>query len=57
MLATCAFRHEQGSEQNLVELDAGSVSVRVCPRCLVLIVVHRRIHDMKVEKLIPEMAE
>ena len=32
-------------------------TVHVCLDCLTLLTVHRRIHHMKVEKVIVEMAE
>ncbi len=57
MLVTCAFRHEEIPDYAIVEIDASGASTRICPRCLILITVHRRIHHMKLEKIIPEMAE
>ena len=56
-MTVCAFRHEKIPEQNTVELDAGKAAAKVCTRCLILIMVHRRIHQMKLEQLIPKMAE
>ncbi len=56
MQAACAFRHENIQETELVEIDAGGASARICPQCLILITIHRRIHHMRLEKIIPEMA-
>ena len=56
MREACYFRHEEVPLQTLIELDGGGVAVKVCPSCLVLIVVHRRIHHMKLEQVIPRMA-
>ncbi len=57
MLVTCAFRHEEIQDTASVEIDASGASARICSRCLILITVHRRIHHMKLEKIIPEMAD
>ena len=57
MSVTCAFRFEVKPDDEVVELDMGSFSVHVCENCLTLIAVHRRIHHMKLEKLIPQMAQ
>ena len=38
-------------------LEAGHRTVHVCVDYLTLLTVHRRIHHMKVEKVIVEMAE
>ena len=38
-------------------LEADHRTVHVCVDCLTLLTVHRRIHHMKVEKVIVEMAE
>jgi hypothetical protein len=56
MRVACAFRHERIQEAELVEIDAGGASARICPQCLILITIHRRIHHMRLEKIIPEMA-
>lgn len=56
MSVTCAFRFEVKPDDEVVELDMGSFRVHVCENCLTLIAVHRRIHHMKLERLIPEMA-
>ena len=56
MRADCAFRHEKIPEPELIEIDAGGASARICPRCLILITVHRRLHHMRLEKIVPEMA-
>ena len=57
MVVTCGFRFEVRSEDDIVELEAGHHTARVCSHCLVLLTVHRRVHHMKVEKVIAEMAE
>jgi hypothetical protein len=54
---TCSFRHENLPERNLIELDSWGKVAKVCPDCLTLIVIHRRIHRMKVEQVISEMAD
>jgi len=54
---TCGFRFEVRPEDEIVELQADHHTVHVCVDCLVLLTVHRRIHHMKVEKVIVEMAE
>jgi hypothetical protein len=57
MVVTCGFRFEVRPEAEVVELQAEHHAVYVCRECLVLLTVHRRIHHMKVEKVIVEMAE
>ena len=57
MAVTCNFRFEVRPEDEVVELQADHHTARVCAECLVLLTVHRRIHHMKVEKVIVEMAE
>jgi len=54
---TCNFRFEVRPEDEVVELQADHHTARVCMECLALLTVHRRIHHMKVEKVIVEMAE
>jgi len=54
---TCGFRFEVRPEDEVVELEADHHAVHVCVDCLTLLTVHRRIHHMKVEKVIVEMAE
>jgi hypothetical protein len=54
---TCNFRFEVRPEDQMVELVAEHHTARVCLDCLALLTVHRRIHHMKVEKVIVEMAE
>ena len=54
---TCSFRFEVRPESEVVVLEADDDSVHVCVDCLRLLMVHRRIHHMKVEKVIVEMAE
>ncbi len=56
MFITCSFRHEELPEEVMVELEMEGNTTKVCPRCLVLIAIHRRYHHMKLEKLIPEMS-
>ena len=58
MVVTCGFRFEVRGEDEVVELvDGHRHSALVCRECLVLLTVHRRVHHMKVEKVIAEMAE
>jgi hypothetical protein len=55
---TCSFRFEVRPEDQVVELeDAHHHTALVCMECLVLLTVHRRVHRMKVEQVIAEMAE
>jgi len=54
---TCGFRFEVRPEDKIVELQADHHTVHVCVDCLTLLTVHRRVHHMKVEKVIVEMAE
>jgi hypothetical protein len=54
---TCGFRFEVRPEDEVVVLGADHHAVHVCVDCLTLLTVHRRIHHMKVEKVIVEMAE
>ena len=54
---TCGFRFELRDEDHVVEVvDQHHHSALVCMECLVLLTVHRRVHHMKVEKVIAEMA-
>jgi hypothetical protein len=58
LVVICSFRFETRSEDQVVELmDEHRHSALVCRECLVLLTVHRRVHHMKVEKVIAEMAE
>ncbi len=57
MAVTCNFRFEVRPEDQVVELEADHHTAIVCMECLALLTVHRRIHHMKVEKVIVEMAE
>jgi hypothetical protein len=57
LAVTCGFRFEVRPESEVVELQAERHVVHVCRECLVLLTVHRRIHHMRVEKVIVEMAE
>jgi len=57
LTVTCNFRFEVRREDEVVELRADHHTARVCTNCLVLLTVHRRVHRMKVEKVIAEMAE
>ena len=57
MAVICGFRFEVRPETEVVELQADHHDVHVCVDCLVLLTVHRRVHHMKVEKVIVEMAE
>ena len=55
-MMTCGFRFEEKREDEVVELIANHHTVMVCDHCLELLTVHRRIHKMKVEKVIVQMA-
>ncbi len=57
MAITCNFRFEVRPEDEVVELQADHHTARVCMECLALLTVHRRIHHMKVEKVIVAMAD
>ena len=57
MAVICGFRFEVRPEDEVVVLEADHRTVHVCVDCLTLLTVHRRIHHMKVEKVIAEMAE
>ncbi|TMI14698.1 hypothetical protein E6H33_07650 [Candidatus Bathyarchaeota archaeon] len=57
MAVICGFRFEVRPEDEVVELEADHHAVHVCVDCLTLLTVHRRVHHMKVEKVIVEMAE
>ena len=57
MAVTCNFRFEVRPEDEVVALEAEHHTVHGCVDCLTLLTVHRRIHHMKVEKVIVEMAE
>ena len=54
---TCNFRFEVRPYDEIVELEAEHHTAHVCVDCLPLLTVHRRVHHMKVEKVIVEMAE
>ena len=54
---TCNFRFEVRPDDEIVELVAEHYTAHVCVDCLTLLTVHRRVHHMKVEKVIVEMAE
>jgi len=54
---TCSFRFEVRPEDEIVELESDGHTAMVCVDCLMLLTVHRRIHHMKVERVIVEMAE
>jgi hypothetical protein len=53
---TCSFRFEARSKDEIVELQAEHYTVKVCIDCQMLSRVHLRIHQMRVEKVIVEMA-
>ena len=57
LAVTCGFRFEVRPEDEVVVLEADHRTVHVCVDCLTLLTVHRRVHHMKVEKVIVEMAE
>ena len=54
---TCGFRFEVRPEDEVVVLEADHRTVHVCLDCLTLLTVHRRVHHMKVERVIVEMSE
>jgi hypothetical protein len=51
----CAFRFEHRPHEELIEIISGPDIVRVCENCLTLLVVHRRIHHMRIEQLLHYM--
>ncbi len=55
-MAVCAFRHENIPEDTLVSLWSKDATASICPNCLILFVVHRRVHHMRIEQLIAKMA-
>jgi len=57
LAAICGFRFEVRREDEVVVLEADHRTVHVCVGCLTLLTVHRRVHRMKVEKVVVEMAE
>lgn len=57
MTVTCQFRFEARPERETVELDADHHKAVVCEHCLILLTVHRRIHEMKIEQVIVKMSE
>ncbi len=57
LAVTCGFRFEVRPEDEVVVLEADHHTAHVCVDCLTLLTVHRRVHHMKVEKVIVEMAE
>jgi hypothetical protein len=52
---TCGFRFEVRPEDEVVELEADHHTVHVCLECLTLLTVHRRIHHMRVDRVIGQM--
>ena len=57
MTFTCDFRFEVRPDDEAVELQSGKYSATVCEDCLELLTVHRRVHGMKIEHVIIQMAE
>ena len=57
MAVICGFRLGVRPEDEIVELEADHHAAHVCTDCLVLLTVHRRVHHMKVEKVVARMAE
>ncbi len=55
-MAVCAFRHENILRDRLIAIETKDATASICPNCLTLIIVHRRVHHMKVEQLITKMA-
>jgi hypothetical protein len=56
MLATCAFRGEHLPAENLVMIEAAGYSTVICENCLTILIVHRRYHNLKLEKLILQIS-
>lgn len=57
VVMTCAFRFEEKPEVELIEIFDGHHTAHVCENCLALIIVHRRIHHMNIEKLLTKISE
>lgn len=57
MMVTCMFRFEERPESDIVELLADDHAATVCQHCLTILAVHRRIHKMKIEKVVVKMIE
>ena len=55
LAVTCGFRFEVRPEDEVVELEADHRTVHVCVDCLTLLTVHRRIHHMRVDRVIGQM--
>src|SRR5207249_3383247 len=56
MLATCAFRRERIPEESLVRIEAAGYSATICENCLTLLIVHRRYHNLNLERLILQIS-
>ena len=56
-VVVCNFRFELRPENETVELVSGHHTARVCKECLELLAVHRRIHKMRIEQIIPLLSE
>ena len=56
MLATCAFRREHVPAESLVRIEAAGYSATICENCLAILIVHRRYHNLNLEKLILQIS-
>jgi len=56
MFARCAFRREEIPLENLVLIEAAGQSATICENCLTLLIVHRRYHNLNLEKLILQIS-
>jgi hypothetical protein len=56
MLTTCAFRREEIPVENVVLIEAAGRSATICENCLTLLIVHRRYHNLNIERLILQIS-
>jgi hypothetical protein len=56
MLTKCAFRREVLPVENLVLIEAAGRSAAICENCLAILIVHRRYHNLNLEKLIGQLS-
>jgi hypothetical protein len=56
MLATCAFRREDVPAESLVRIEAAGYSATICENCLTILIVHRRYHNLNLERLIVQIS-
>jgi len=57
MLATCAFRREHVPKESLIRIEAAGYSATICKSCLTILIVHRRYHNLNLEKLIVQISK